>query len=116
MTTTCPDDYKKNPPVKLTLQKSIYSDKPNLPIFEERTILDNGLQYNGIDITSFCSLISDIYESVKSWKNNMFEVPPGAQSKKFIALMNFWLDQFNKDTPWGNIALKVFMILPNIFL
>ena len=46
----------------------------------------------------------------------MFEVPPGTMSKKFISLMNFWIDQFNKDTPLTSIALKVFMILPNLFL
>ena len=88
----------------------------NLPTFEEKLVADHDLQYNGIDIVSFSAVISDLYENVKSWKSNMFDVPPGAQSKKFIALMNFWLDQFNKDTPLGGIALKVFMILPNLFL
>ena len=109
-------EENRPPAVKLKIKKSVYSDTPNLPIYEERTVSNSSLMYNGIDIVDFCSQISDIYENVKSWQCNMFEIPPGAQAKKFIALMNFWLDQFNKDTPWGSIALKVFMILPNIFL
>ena len=103
--------------LKITIHKSDFVDTPNLPRYEEKTLsVGDSLQYNGVKLSEFCSCVSDIYENVKTWRNNMFEIPAGTQAKKFIGLMNFWLDQFNKETPWQGIALKVFMIIPNLIL
>jgi len=74
------------------------------------------LKYNGVGFSSLEVQFTGIYEDTKFWKNNLFDVPPGAQSKKFIGIMNYWLDQYVKDSPWANVALKVFMVLPNLIL
>ena len=100
----------------LKIQRNDYSDTPNLPKVHTPNNLDTTVKYNGERLLDFQSQITDIYEKIKYWKNNMFDIPSGSQPKKLIDLMNFWLDQFNKDTPFASIALKVFMIIPNLIL
>lgn len=104
--------------LKLRIRKTRYNctSSPNIPQYVAECNTVDQFEYNGIRLIEFENYISDLYEDVKTWKCNMFEVPPGAMAKKFISLMNFWLDQYNKDTPLKNISLKVFMILPNLFL
>jgi hypothetical protein len=78
--------------------------------------MDSTITYNGHDIDSFTLHINNFYEQSQFWRNNLFDLPPGPHSKKFINLITYWLDQFNQDTPFVHIALKVMMILPNLLL
>ena len=49
-------------------------------------------------------------------EEEFISVPSGNASKRIVGLLNYWLDQFIKDTPASHIAIKVFMVLPNLIL
>lgn len=72
--------------------------------------------YNSNTLTAFSNFINNFYESSRFWRNNIFLLPPGKASKKFIELQAYWLDQFNYDTPWKSIALTTVLVLPNLLL
>ena len=105
-------------PIKIRLKLKDFSDVLNLPDISNITSssCNTTVGYNGIDAVSFFQTISDFYEQSKFWSNNLFSLPAGQNSKKFISLMSYWVDQFNHDTPYMGIALKVVMILPNLLL
>ena len=104
-----------NQQIKLCFKRSEYTDNPFIPSFQ-KIASEASFNIYGNDISTFCGTISSIYEEIKFWNKNLFSVPSGNASKHFIELLNYWLDQYNKDTPLSNIALKVFMVLPNLIL
>ena len=60
--------------------------------------------------------IDDIYEEIVKFRRNLFNIPSGKHGKFFIEELTFWLRQFNSSTKLNAIAMKVFMILPNLML
>ena len=103
------------PPIKLRVKD--YTDIPHLPSFTPITTPTNStLSHNGLNINEFTAKICHIYEESRFWSCNLFDLPAGQHTRKFIKILNFWLDQFNMGTPFMKIALKVFMVLPNLLL
>ena len=72
--------------------------------------------YNGVNGEDFKKLVDEIYDEIVTWKKNVFMIPTGKAGKSFISLLRFWLEEFNKDTSFKAIAMKVFMILPCLLL
>jgi hypothetical protein len=64
----------------------------------------------------FVEMIDNIYDEIVQWRKNLFKLPSGKSSKIFITELTTWIDHFNKNTEYQCIALKVFMILPNLIL
>ena len=74
------------------------------------------LPYNNLDGKSFVEIIDKAYNEIVKWKNNLFLVPTGNKGKELINELAHWLDQFNKNTTFKFISLKVFMVLPSLLL
>ena len=74
------------------------------------------LSYNNLDGKSFVELIDKAYNEIVKWKKNLFLVPTGNKGKELINELAHWLDQFNKNTTFKFISLKVFMVLPSLLL
>ena len=64
----------------------------------------------------FATEITNIYEECVKWRKNLFKLPSGAAAKEFIKELAFWVEQFNRSTEFQGIALKVYMVLPNLLL
>ena len=101
--------------LKLKLKKDQFCDVPDLPPFKPIG-KDLNLCYNSVEGASFVRFINGCYEKCIFWKKNMFRLPNGNGAKRLINLMSFWIEQFNQDSPFVLIALKVFMIIPNLIL
>ena len=71
---------------------------------------------NGISGPEFVSIIDDIYNRILKWKKNLFKVPSGNASKKFVTILAEWLAYYNTDSEFKGIALKVFHVLPALLL
>ena len=50
------------------------------------------------------------------WRKNIFKIPSGKSSKDFINELTYWLDQYNRETEFQGVALKVFMLLQSLLL
>ena len=74
------------------------------------------LPYNNLDGKSFVELIDKAYSEIVNWKKNLFLVPTSNKGKELINELAQWLDQFNKNTTFKFISLKVFMVLPSLLL
>ena len=76
-------------PVRMHLRRSDFIDTPYLPEFIVHEDSSTTIGYNGRDMNSFCQFISSVYEDVKCWKKNLFTIPSGDASKKFIRLLSY---------------------------
>ena len=72
--------------------------------------------YNGIEGTDLVEIVSEIYNDMVRWKKNLFQLPSGKAGKELIKLLTTWLRNYNEETTYQSIALKVVMILPNLLL
>ena len=90
---------------------------PNLPAYVPISKIPNKSCYN-LEGDSFVAEINAAYEETVKWRKNLFllPIPSGKASKAFIREMTYWLEQFNRDSDFCGIALKVFMLLPNLLL
>ena len=88
---------------------------PNLPTFVPISHNPN-LSHNSLNGIEFASLVDKAYEKIITWKKNVFLVPSGKQGKKFVSILSYWLENFNKNTTFRGITLKVFMILASLLL
>ena len=73
-------------------------------------------QHNNLEGKEFAEAINKAYNEVIFWKKNLFMLPNGKPSKKFIRELSFWIDQYNRNTQLHGIAIKVFMLLPSLLL
>ena len=74
------------------------------------------LPHNNLDGKTFVELIDKAYNEIVKWKKNLFLVPTGNKGKELISELAYWLEQFNKDTTFKSISIKVFMVLPSLLL
>lgn len=100
---------------KIIFKKREIFATPSLPEVTNEQI-STCFEYNTCEYNTFCQWINLAYDDIIYWNTNIFSLPPGECSRKVIDLLSFWIDQFNQDTPYSNIAMKVFMILPNLLL
>ena len=91
------------------------TNKAYLPPFEP-VIRQTTKSFAGIDGHDFIQSIDSIYEEIVQWRKNLFKLPTGNASKTFINELTSWLDHYNSNSDFQCIALKVFMVLPNIIL
>ena len=82
---------------------------PNLPSYKK------GNEITSIPADEFEKLVNSAYDETIFCRKNFF-LPSGKAAKLFINELSFWLEQFNKDTKLHRIALKVFMLIPNLLL
>ena len=87
---------------------------PNLPTYKESST--PAMRVNTLSANEFETFVNSAYDETIFWKKNLFFLPSGKNAKLFINELSYWLDQFNRDTNLHRIALKVFMILPNLLL
>ena len=104
-------------PVQQASQHEAYVDSivANIPDYEHIQITPKS-KWNDMPGDVFANEINTIYEETVKWKKNLFKVPTGNAAKQFISELTIWLEHFNKGTTFQGIALKVFMILPNLML
>ena len=98
--------------IVITENVKIYADLPN---FVAVPGVPNK-PYNCVSGLDFAENISKIYDSIITWKKNLFQVPSGQCGKDYIKLMSKWLQFYNEGTTFEGIALKVVMTLPNLML
>ena len=72
--------------------------------------------HNNLDGGSFAELIDKAYNEIVKWRKNFFLVPTGNKGKELISELAYWLEQFNKNTTFKGISIKVFMVLPSLLL
>ena len=107
------DECLVNPPCHQTPTKNINA---NLPPFIDGNRLNSTTTVNTLPGDDFVNLVDSAYNETIFWKKNLFMLPSGKAAKLFILELSFWIDQFNRDTKLQHIALKVFMLLPNLLL
>ena len=95
--------------------QEIHIVQSNLPSFVNVPAVPTAL-YNGIDGQTFAEAVDEIYSSIITWRKNLFLTPSGEAGKAFIKLLTTWLKNFNSDSTFKGIALKVFMVLPSLML
>ena len=88
---------------------------PNLPSYEPINMIPNA-QYNGIDGVDLVDEVERIYNNVVKWKKNLFQVPSGQHGKSFLKLLSEWMKNFNDNTCFQGIALKIYMVIPSLLL
>ena len=64
----------------------------------------------------FVFLIDNAYEQIIKWRKNLFKLPSGNASKRFINELSTWLENYNNNTELQYIALKVFHVIPALLL
>ena len=87
----------KEPPIKLKLNASQYTDIPYIPSYTStsHTIhMDSTITYNGHDIDSFTLHINNFYEQSQFWRNNLFDLPPGPH---IISSKTFYFSAVEKE-------------------
>ena len=87
----------------------------NLPAYERIPKIPT-FDYNNIPGKIFLQTIENIYERIITWRKNIFLVPTGKAGNDFVHLLATWLENFNNNTTFKGIAIKVFMILPSLLL
>lgn len=103
----------------LTINLHDFVSTPDIPQPDsaEDACSDNpSLQYNGTSFADFSTFVENFYDESRYWRNNIFPLPPGQASKKFMDIQTHWIQQFNFDTPYRKIALTTVLILPNLLL
>ena len=88
----------------------------NLPPYASNPIVPTQTLWKNQAKTEFVRTINEIYEEVIHWRKNLFKVPSGNAGRKFISELTLWIDHYNRDTEFSEIALKVYMILPCLML
>ena len=71
---------------------------------------------NGVSGEEFVGFVDNTYNAILKWRKNLFKLPSGNASKKFVTSLTEWIGHFNSDTALKGIALKVFHILPALLL
>ena len=88
----------RNPNTQQQLRKDIEPDGENL------------------DDETFRKEIHDAYTRMSVWRRNVFQVTNGSIGKSFMNELTTNLDLWNNNSPYRNVALKMFMLLPNLSL
>ena len=68
------------------------------------------------DGDSIVSQVTAAYEQVVHMRKNLFMPPTGNVTKQFINEMTRLINEWNHDTPLGDISLKALMIMPALLL
>ena len=89
---------------------------PNLPSYKRCNEITSSVTINNTPGDRFEHLINSAYNETIFWRKNLFMLPSGKAAKSLIKELTFWLDQFNRETKLYGIALKVFMLLPNLLI
>ena len=90
-------------------------NQPNLPEFEPIDP-DPESCFNNMEGTEFRDVIDNAYEEIIKWRKNLFKLPSGKAGKCFVKELTYWLEQYNKNTKFQGVAIKVFMTLPSLLL
>ena len=64
----------------------------------------------------FKSLIHDTYNKMSTWRKNIFQLPKGNVGKRFVQELTNAINIWNNKSPERDVALKMFMVLPNLLL
>ena len=89
--------------------------EPFIPPYVKITTIPSSSIYN-VDGINFFEFSNKTYEEITKWKKNLFKLPSWKAAKSFISELSFWLEQFNRETTFQGIAIKVYMILPSLLL
>ena len=103
----------------INLEKiNIVREEKHLPYLPTYTSISRqpNVPYGEINGTDFVKAIDDVYDEIVQWRKNLFKLPSGKASKTFINELTTWVEHFNKNSEFQCIALKVFMVLPNLIL
>ena len=87
----------------------------DLPPYQKADMIPKRDIY-GLDGPTFASHLDDAYNQIIKWRKNLFKLPSGKASKLYISELATWLQHFNKNSDLHSIAMKVFHILPALFL
>ena len=82
-----------------------------LPPYQADNIYSDAEWYN-ISGKEFVDFINRTYDNMVHWRKNLLKLPAGKASRLFINELTTWLDLYNRNTPFKNIVLNVFMTLP----
>ena len=95
-----------------------HTTKQNLPNLPQYIPLNRIPKHPWLNIsnTDFVKQIDKTYDIVITWRKNLFKLPSGKAVKVFIKELTFWLEQFNIESQYEGIALKVFMLLLSLLL
>ena len=74
------------------------------------------MPHNNLDGGSFAELIDKAYNEIVKWRKNFFLMPTGNTGKELISELAYWSEQFNKNTTFKGISIKLFMVLPSLLL
>ena len=88
---------------------------PEIDIFPPNPATSNK-SWGNMSLQNFLTSINSIYDEVVKYRRNIFNLPSGRAGKEFITELTFWLKQFNSESHFNQISIKVFMILPSILL
>ena len=89
---------------------------PNLPSYKKCNEITSSVTINNTPGDRYEHLINSAYNETIFWRKNLFMLPSGKAGKSLIRELTFWLDQFNRETKLYGIALKVFMLIPNLLM
>ena len=70
----------------------------------------------GVNEECFKKEIHDAYKKMSVWRKNIFQLPKGNVGKQFIYELTKAIDLWNNNSPQRDIALMMFMVLPNLLL
>ena len=71
---------------------------------------------NGVSGEEFVGFVDKTYDEILNWRKNLFKLPSGNASKKFVKTLAEWIQFFNTGSDLKGVALKVFHILPALLL
>ena len=97
------------------LQTPMGTRVADLPGFKPANLLPSKAM-NGITGAAFVQQINNAYNIIIKWRANIMRLPTGKAGKEYITELAKWLEEFNKDTEFAPIALKVYHTLPSLLL
>lgn len=99
------------PPPALATKNTV----PNTNEQAQIPIVTDDQRDNLID-DNFRKSIHDAYTKMSVWRRNLFQLPKGSIGKNFIIELTATLELWNNNSPYRDIALKMFMLLPSLLL
>ena len=101
--------------LRMRIPISYIKNQPNLPVYEPIDP-DPESCFNNMEGTEFRDVIDNAYEEIIKWRKNLFKLQSGKAGKCFVKELTYWLEQYNKNTEFQGVAIKVFMTLPSLLL
>ena len=103
-------------PTSIPAPTASLHDRDHNGLCPDHDPVNRNFTWGETDGDSIVSQVTAAYEQVVHMRKNLFMPPTGNVTKQFINEMTRLINEWNHDTPLGDISLKALMIMPALLL